>query len=172
MSNTAPPFRISFELTTDDMVDYLRVAQKRLNSIALAAAVLGMLYGAYLAWLGDVAFGAVLAVMAASLLLVSATRYADRLRAKSIGKRLIGTQATFTIDDGGIDSSTAVGSAHISWGVVDNFMEGAQTIVLRRRRMTLLWLPKRALGEPAEREAALKFIRAHATPAATNQSAR
>lgn len=170
MSNTAPPFHISFELTTDDMVEYLRVAQKRLNTIAVVAALLGVLYGAYLAWLGDVLFGVVLAAMAAILFLVSATRYVDRLRAKSIGKRLIGTQATFSIDKSGIDSSTAVGSARIPWGNVDSFVEGPHTIVLRRKRLTLLWLPKRAMGEPAERDAALKFIRAHAAPAATNRA--
>jgi hypothetical protein len=103
----------------------------------------------------------VLVAMGAFLILVSATRYADRLRARSVGKRIIGTQATITFDDGGIASSTAGGSGHASWAAVDNIMESPETLVLRRGRLTKLWLPKRALGTPAERDALLDYIRAH-----------
>lgn len=164
MSNAAPPFSTTFELTTDDLVDYLQVAQKTLNTIGMAAGILGIFYGAYLAWLGEAALGAVLAVMGAFLFLVSATRYADRLRARSIGKRIVGTQATFTIDEGGIDSSTAIGRAHVSWSGLDNLLESPQVVVLRRGRRTVLWLPTRAMGSPVERDAMLDFIRAHAGP--------
>lgn len=161
MTNTEPPFTVTFELTTEDLVDYLRVAQKSLNTIGMAAGVVGMLYGAYMAWTGDVVVGGVLVAMGAFLILVSATRYADRLRARSVGKRIIGTQATITFDDGGIASSTAGGSGHASWAAVDNIMESPETLVLRRGRLTKLWLPKRALGTPAERDAMLDYIRAH-----------
>ncbi|HEY8135283.1 MAG TPA: YcxB family protein [Candidatus Limnocylindrales bacterium] len=161
MTNTEPPFTVTFELTTEDLVDYLRVAQKSLNTIGMAAGVVGMLYGAYMAWTGDVVVGGVLVAMGAFLILVSATRYADRLRARSVGKRIIGTQATITFDDGGIASSTAGGSGHASWAAVDNIMESPETLVLRRGRLTKLWLPKRALGTPAERDALLDYIRAH-----------
>jgi hypothetical protein len=159
--NTQPPFTVTFELSTEDLVDYLRVAQKSLNTIGMAAGVVGMLYGAYMAWTGDVVVGGVLVAMGAFLILVSATRYADRLRARSVGKRIIGTQATITFDDGGIASSTASGSGHASWAAVDNIMESPETLVLRRGRLTKLWLPKRALGTPAERDAMLDYIRAH-----------
>jgi hypothetical protein len=159
--NTQPPFTVTFELTTEDLVDYLRVAQKSLNTIGMAAGLVGILYGAYMAWTGDVVVGGVLVAMGAFLILVSATRYADRLRARSVGKRIIGTQATITFDDGGIASSTAGGSGHASWAAVDNIMESPETLVLRRGRLTKLWLPKRALGTPAERDAMLDYIRAH-----------
>lgn len=161
MSNTEPPFTVTFELTTEDLVDYLRVAQRSLNTIGMTAGVLGMIYGAYLAWTGDVAVGAVLLAMGAFLFLISATRYADRLRARSVGKRIIGTQATLTFDEGGIASSTAAGSGHASWASVDNILEGPETLVLRRGRLTKLWLPKRALGSSAEGAATLDFVRAH-----------
>ncbi|MEA2676913.1 MAG: hypothetical protein QOJ81_1054 [Chloroflexota bacterium] len=163
MTNTTPPFTNTFELTTDDLVDYLRVAQRTLNSIGMAAGIAGMAYGAYLGWQGDIPLGGVLAAMGAFLFLISATRYADRLRARSIGRRIIGTQATFSIDEGGIDSNTVAGHAHASWAVVDNVMESPEMIVLRRGRMTVLWMPKRAMGSPAERDATLEFIRAHVT---------
>ena len=173
MSNSAPPFTTTFELTTNDLVDYLQVAQKTLNTIGMAAGILGIVYGAYLAWLGEVALGAVLALMGVFLFLVSATRYADRLRASSIGKRIVGTQATFTVDDGGIDSSTAAGRTHVSWARVDNLMESPQVMVLRRGRTTVLWLPTRAMGTPAERDAMVDFIRTHVAPSdATRKTAR
>ena len=161
MINTQPPFTVTFELTTEDLVDYLRVAQRSLNTIGTWAGVVGMLYGAYMAWTGDVVVGGVLVAMGAFLILVSATRYADRLRARSVGKRIIGTQATLTFDEGGIVSSTAGGSGHASWAAVDNIIEGPETLVLRRGRLTKIWLPKRALGTGAERDALLDFIRAH-----------
>jgi YcxB-like protein len=165
VSNTDPPFTVTFELTTEDLVDYLRVAQRSLNTIGMAAGALGVIYGAYLAWTGDVVVGAVLLAMGVLLFLISATRYADRLRARSVGKRIIGTQATLTFDEGGITSSTAAGSGHASWASVDNILESPETLVLRRGRLTKLWLPKRALGAPAERDALLDFIRAHVSGA-------
>jgi hypothetical protein len=161
VSNTQPPYTVTFELTTEDLVDYLRVAQRSLNTIGMAAGVVGLLYGAYLAWTGDVVVGAVLLAMGMFLFLVSATRHADRLRARSVGKRIIGTQATLTFDEGGIASSTAAGSGHASWASVDNILESPETLVLRRGRLTKLWLPKRALGSTAESAATLDFVRAH-----------
>ncbi len=158
---TEPPFTDTFEITTEDMVNYLRVAQKTLNSIGMGAGVVGALYGAYLAYLGDLVVGAVLIVMGAFLFLASATRFMDRLRARSVGKRVIGTQAKFTVSDDGIDSDTVAGNAHLSWSQSDNVVESDETILLRRGRLTICWIPTRAMGSPAERDAQLEFIRAH-----------
>ncbi len=163
--STTPPFNVSFQITTDDLVDYLRVAQRTLNSIGMGAGIVGALYGIYLAYLGDVTLGAVLVGMGAFLFLVSATRYADRLRANSIGKRVIGTQANYTIDDGGIDSDTVAGKAHVTWSAADNYLESAAVIVLRRGKMTVTWLPTRAMGSAAERAAMLDFIHSHVASA-------
>ncbi|MEP7360381.1 MAG: YcxB family protein [Chloroflexota bacterium] len=159
--STEPPFTDSFQITRDDMVDYLRVAQRTLNTIGMGAGIVGALYGIYLAYLGDTALGIVLLVMGAFLFLASATRYMDRLRAASIGKRIIGTQATLTVGDSGIDSDTVAGNAHVSWSQADNVVESPQTIVLRRGRLTICWIPTRAMGLPAERDAQLEYIRAH-----------
>jgi hypothetical protein len=161
VTNNAPPFTVSFELTTEDLVDYLRVAQKGLNSVGIAAGVIGILYGAYLAWTGSVTLGAVLGGMGAFMFLVSATRHADRLRARSAGKRIIGTQSTFTIDESGIAASTAGGTGHAPWASVDNIVESPRVVVLRRGRATKIWLPKRALGSAEESESLLRFVRAH-----------
>jgi hypothetical protein len=159
--STAPPFTDTFEITREDMVDYLRVVQKTLNTIGMGAGILGALYGAYLAYLGDTALGIVLIVMGALLFLASATRYMDRLRAASIGKRVVGTPATFTVSNAGIDSSTVAGNAHVSWSQADNVVESPATIVLRRGRLTICWIPTRAMGSPAERDAQLAYIREH-----------
>jgi hypothetical protein len=163
VTDSLPPFTVRYELRTEDLVDYLRLAQKNLNNIGIGAGLLGLLYGAYLAWGGDAVLGAVLAAMGAFLIVVSATRYADRLRARSVGRRIIGTQATLTFDEGGIASSTAGGIGHASWAAVDNILESPETIVLRRGKLTKIWLPKRALGSPEESATILEFIRAHVT---------
>lgn len=164
MSDPGPPFTISFELKRDDLVDYLRLVQKNLNKIAVGAGLVGILYGAYMAWSSsDVVPGAVLAAMGAFLILVSVTPYADRLRARTVGKRIIGTQQTFTIDEGGISSSAAGGTGRAAWSTVDNVLESAETLVLRRGRLTKIWMPKRALGTPEEADPILEFIRAHVT---------
>ena len=163
MTDTQPPFNVTFELTRDDLVNYLRLVQRNLNSIGIGAGLIGVGYGAYLAWSADITPGAVLAAMGAFLILVSATPYADRLRARTSGKRVIGTQATFTIDEGGISSSNSRGSGHASWASVDNIVESPETIVLRLGKRTKIWLPKRALGSPEESDAILEFIRDHVT---------
>ena len=161
MTDTQPPFDVSYEIQAEDLVDYLRLAQRNLNNIGVGAGFVGILYGAYLAWSSDVVLGAVLAAMGAFLIIVSATRHADRLRARSVGRRIIGTQATLTFDEGGIASSSAGGTGHASWASVDNVLESPQTLVLRRGKLTKIWLPKRALGSPDESAAILEFIRAH-----------
>ncbi|MEP7379219.1 MAG: YcxB family protein [Chloroflexota bacterium] len=165
--STTPPFNVSFQVTTEDLVDYLRVAQRTLNSVGMGAGIVGALYGIYLGYLGDAALGAVLVGLGAFLFLVSATRYADRLRARSIGHRVIGTQATYAIDDGGIDSNTVAGKAHVTWSAADNYLQSPAIIVLRRGKMTVTWLPTRAMGLPAERDAVLAFIRSHVGPQTT-----
>lgn len=163
MTDSQPPYTVRFEIGTEDLVDYMRLAQRQLNTIGIGAGTVGMLYGAYMAWTSDVGVGAVMVAMGAFLILISATRFADRLRARSIGRRIIGTQATISFDEGGIDSSTAGGPGHASWATVDNILESPETLVLRRGRLTKVWLPKRALGTPAESDAILEFIRAHVT---------
>ena len=163
MSRT-PPFTDTLDLTTDDLVDYLRVAQLRLNNIGMAAGVIGVLYGIYLAIIGEVALGGVLVVMGIGLFLASATRFMDRLRASSIGKKIVGTKAVFVVSDAGIDSTTVAGKAHIPWSASDNVSESDRVIVLRRGRTTVVWLPKRTMGTPAEADAQLDFIRAHVSP--------
>jgi hypothetical protein len=164
--STAPPFSFSFELTTQDVVDYLRVAQKTVNNVGIGAGIIGVLYGISLGYLGDVALGIVLIVMAVFLLLASATSYMDRLRARSVGKRIVGTRASYTIDEGGIDSTTVAGQRHVPWSDADNVLEGSAVIIVRRARTTIAWLPKRAMGSPAERDALLEFIRAQVGPQA------
>ena len=157
-------FQLTFELTTQDVVDYLRVAQRVLNNVGMGAAIVGVLYGIYLAAYGDVVLGGVLVAMAVFLFLASATPYMDRLRARSIGKRIVGTRASYTIDEGGIESITVAGKRHVPWSAADNLNEGPAVIILRRARATIVWLPKRAMGSPAEQDALLEFIRAHYGP--------
>jgi hypothetical protein len=161
VTDAGPPFNVRYEIHAEDLVDYLRLAQKNLNNIGIGAGMLGVLYGSYIAWTGDAVLGAVLAAMGAFLIIVSATRHADRLRARSVGRRIIGTQATLTFDEGGIASSSAGGTGHASWASVDNVLESAETLVLRRGKLTKIWLPKRALGSPGEAAPILEFIRAH-----------
>jgi hypothetical protein len=156
-----PPFTDTLELKTDDLVDYLRVAQRTLNGVGMGGGVVGVLYGVYLASIGEVALSGVLVVMGIVLFLASATRFMDRLRASSIGKKIVGTKATFVVGDNGIDSTTIAGKTHIAWSSSDNVAESDRVIVLRRGRVTVVWLPKRAMGTDAEREAQLEFIRGH-----------
>ena len=161
------PYHLTFELTTQDVVDYLRVAQRVLNYVGMGAGVVGVLYGIYLAAYGDVVLGGVLVAMAVLLFLASATPYMDRLRARSIGRRIVGTRASYTIDESGIESTTVAGTRLVPWSAADNLNEGSGVIILRRARATIVWLPKRAMGSPAEQEALLAFIRAHVGPHAS-----
>ena len=161
---TTPPFTVSFQITLEDLVDYLRVTQRTLNNLGMGAGLVGAVYGIYLAYLGDAALGAVLLVMGVFLFLASATPYLDRVRARPIAKRIAGTQATFVMDEGGISSDTFAGKSHITWNAADRTAESPDVIVLRRGRNSVMWLPTRAMGSPDERDALLAFIRAHVGP--------
>ena len=163
---SGPPFRGTFEISVEDMVDYLRVAQRTLNIFGVGASVVGAAYGVYVASHGDIPLGVVMVAMGTFLLAASATRFFDRFRARRVGKRILGTTASFVIDEGGIDSNTVAGQAHFPWSAADNISESAQVMILRRGRMTVVWMPKRAFGAPAERDALLAFVRAHVGAAA------
>ncbi|HUP83934.1 MAG TPA: YcxB family protein [Candidatus Limnocylindria bacterium] len=161
-----PPFTVTFEVGTDDIVDYLQLAQKRLNAVGMGAGSLALLYGFWIAVQGDPLLGAVMSLMGGLLLVGSATRYADRLRARTIGRRIVGTQVAFSIGEGGIESTSGTIRRNAAWSTVDNVLESDSMIVLRRGRLTVVWLPKRAMGSPEQRDAALEFIRSHvAAPA-------
>jgi hypothetical protein len=156
-----PPFNVSFVVTAEDLVDYLQLAQRRINAVGIGAGSLALLYGFWIAVQGDAALGAVMSVMGGLLLLGSATRWADRLRARTIGRRIVGTAVTLVVDEGGIASTSGSSQRHAAWDTVDNILESDALIVLRRGRLTVVWLPKRAMGSPDERDATVAFIRAH-----------
>ena len=121
--------------------------------------IIGALYGAYLAYLGDTALGVVLIVMGAFLFLASATRYMDRCGAVHRQARH-GTPATFTV-------VTSASTPHRRGQCPRLLVAGRQRHRepaddrAPSRPVTVCWIPTRAMGSAAERDAQLAFIRAH-----------
>ena len=154
-----PPYQVTFVITTEDLVDYLRVVQRTLNMFAAAAGAVGIIGSLIVAVLVDPVSAVVLLLVGGFLLLSASTRYFDRWRARRQGRSVIGTNATFTISKAGIEARTGTGTGHISWPDVTRVSESSAMLVLMRDRLTLGWLPKRALGPDPRREQVLAFIR-------------
>ena len=160
MSDEAgPPYRVEFVVTTDDLVEYLRLAQKTLNTVGVVGGLLAAITGLLFAYFGDVALGAGGVVIGLIWLLFAGTTYVDRWRVGRQARSIIGTSAGFVLDASGIDVQGATGTGHVPWSTVTRVLESSTTVILKRDRLTLAWLPKRVLGSSAHPEEVLSFIR-------------
>lgn len=157
-----PPWNVSFTISVDDVVGYLRIAQANLNLVGSAIAIgliaLGILVTAFA---NDTFTGAFLMIAGVAFYAFGNTDYFDRWRVRRVGRSILGTEASFTIDEAGIASVNATGSGRMPWGAITEFKENKQVLVFRRDRINAAWIPKRAFASAEELTAVKDFIDAH-----------
>ncbi len=161
MPTTSPTFHVSFEITVDDFVAYLRLLQLRLNTIGVVLGLVVMGIGATLAVLTLDAFTGVWTFAVGLILVIAAgTDFMDRWRVRRSAKSLIGSKASFKFDDEGIDAETVSGSGNVPWSSVTELKRNDRVLIIKRDRIPLVWIPLRAFSTAEDEEAFEFFIRA------------
>ena len=151
-----PPYRIEFEITRDDLVDYLRLAQRTLNAVGVVGAVVAFSVAVLLVVFDEIPFGLLIAGLGLFWMISAGTPIVDRLRAGRVGRSIIGTPASFVVGEAGLEVVTATGSGHIPWSAITRVVEGPKMVFLKRDRLLVAWLPKRATSDEV-----LAYIRAN-----------
>jgi hypothetical protein len=142
---------VAFTITVDDLVGYVRVAQKNLNLVGSAIAIALIAAGILVTALAnDTLSGAMLMIVGVSFYAFGNTDYFDRWRVRRIGRNVLGTDVSFTIDDTGIASVNASGSGRIPWSAITDVKESSRVIVFRRDGRNAAWLPKRVFASEQE----------------------
>ena len=90
--------------------------------------------------------------------LAAQTRYFDRWRARRHLRSLLGTRATFEMDDSGVLVETVTISGHIPWSAVTELRANDRILVLMRDRVPVAWIPASAFSSAAELDQVVAFM--------------
>ncbi len=116
MSHEQPRYKLTFAITVDGLVDFLRWRQRRLNRVGaiLALAMLGVNVLLLLAGF-PLLFLLLLSIPGFVLLIAAVTPWFDRWRVRRYARSLVGSTASFGIGPTGIHSDTGGMSGDIEW---------------------------------------------------------
>jgi hypothetical protein len=157
-----PTYRVSFTVTVDDVVAYLRLAQRTLNLIGAVLGLFGIVVGIVSGLaLADAVTGVWLVVLGLVIFAGATTEFLDRWRARRVARSILGTESIFTFDETGIAAQTVTGSGRVPWSAVTELKKNDRLMLIRRDRLMVAWIPTRAFGSAEEQTAVEALIRNH-----------
>ena len=157
---SGPPFRVTFTATVDDIVAFVRLLQRRLNLIGISLGLAVMTVGGIVAVLAQDPFtGAWTFVVGVLFLLLSGTEFLDRWRVKRSAKSLIGSDFAYQFDHKGVSVIPPTETGRVSWAEVSEIVDNERVLILKRGRMPVVWVPKRAFASADEAVAVAEFAR-------------
>ena len=161
-SSASSSHSISFTISVDDIVVYLRLLQRRLNTIGVILGLVVMGIGSVLAIItNDAVTGVWTFAIGAIFVALAGTEFLDRWRVKRSAKSLINSKASFTFSDNGIDADTVSGSGHVPWSNVTELKRDQRVMIVMGGRAPVCWIPARAFATAADADALADFIAGH-----------
>jgi hypothetical protein len=160
MSPEKPRYQVTFPITVDGLVDFLRWRQRTLNLVGAILAI-GMLgVNALLLLAGfPLLFVLLLSIPGLVLLVTAVTPWFDRWRVRRYARSLLGSTASFGIGPTGIHSETGGVTGDIEWSSVTGVVDTGKVVVISRDRMAVAWIPNSAFASDAERHEVVSYIR-------------
>ena len=156
------PIKVSFTITVEDLVVYLRLLQRRLNTIGVLLGIAVMGFGAIIATITSDPFTGVWTLgIGALLVFFAGTEFLDRWRVRRAGRSLIDSEASFVFDDEGISADTVTGTGKVAWAAVTQLLSNDRVLVVKRDRVPVVWIPTRAFSTPEEVVTLVEFIEGH-----------
>lgn len=157
-----PSYSVKFTITVDDLVGYLRLQQTTLNRIGTGLGLVSLALGAVFAifdsdLVAALGFGAIGLVF----LFSGSTEVVDRWRVRRGARSIVGSTASYLFDDVGIKSDKFEGSGRIPWTDITDMRHNDRVLVVKRDRVAVAWVPKRAFASTAEAAEVEDFIRGH-----------
>jgi hypothetical protein len=161
-SSASASHSISFTISVDDVVAYLRLLQRRLNTIGVILGLVVMGIGSVLAIItNDAVTGVWTFAIGALFVALAGTEFLDRWRVKRSAKSLISSKASFVFRDNGIDADTVSGSGHVPWSNVTELKRDQRVMIVMGGRVPVCWIPARAFATAADADALADFISSH-----------
>jgi len=153
---------ISFTISVDDVVAYLRLLQRRLNTIGVILGIVIMGIGSVLAVItNDASTGVWTFAIGALFVVLAGTEFLDRWRVKRSARSLIQSKASFSFTDAGIDADTVSGSGHVPWSNVTALKRDQRVMIVMGGRVPVCWIPARAFATAADADALAEYIETH-----------
>ena len=150
---------ITFTITVDDVVVYLRLLQRRLNTIGVALGIVIMGIGSVLAVItNDALTGVWTFAIGAVFVVLAGTEFLDRWRVKRSARSLIQSKASFSFTDNGIDADTVSGSGHVPWSNVTELKRDQRVMIIMGGRAPVCWIPTRAFATAADADTLADYI--------------
>jgi hypothetical protein len=162
MSEDAQRYELQFEITVDDVVDFLRLDQRTLNAAGAIGGVALVAVGIVFIFLaGDVLFGLLSILLGAGWVALAQTTYFDRWRSSRQAKEIIGHTIRLSIGDAGIGVSANGKRTPVEWASATGVKDDERIVIVARNRQPGLWIPARAFASADQRAAVIDYMRAH-----------
>lgn len=157
-----PSYSVKFTVRVDDVVAYLRFQQTRLNRIGTALGLVALALGAVFAiFAADLVSALGFGLIGLVFLFSGSTEVVDRWRVRRGARSIVGSTPSYVFDDTGIRSNTFEGSGRIPWTEITDMRQNERVLVVKRDRLAVVWIPKRAFASAAEAAEVEDFIRGH-----------
>jgi hypothetical protein len=157
---SGPPFTVSFTATVDDIVAFVRLLQRRLNMIGIGLGLAVMTIGGVVAIMAQDPFTGVWTfVVGLTFVLLSGTEFLDRWRVRRSAKSLIDSDFSYLIDQKGVSVVPPTETGRVSWSEISDVVENERVLILKRGRVPVVWVPKRAFASADEAAAIAEYIR-------------
>lgn len=157
---SGPPYRVNFIITADDVVAFVRLLQRRLNTIGVILGLSVMTVGGIIGLLArDPLTGVWTFLVGLVFVVLSSTEFLDRWRIRRGAKSLVGATGSFVIDGRGITADPPTDAGPVPWSDVTDVVENERVLIVKRGRTPIVWIPKRALGTVEQAAELSAYIR-------------
>lgn len=151
-------YDISFQVTEDDLVNYVRLMQRTTNLVGTGLGIAAGGVGVYILLTGDPVVGLINLVLGLVILTFARTPVLDRLRIRRVAKRIVGTSARFQVAASGLDVDNAGFHGHVAWSTVTGTRANDKIICLMSGGTSQGWMPAAAVGSAEEQAEFLEFV--------------
>jgi hypothetical protein len=160
MSPEQARYQLTFAITVDGLVDFLRWRQRRLNLVGAILAVAMLAVNVLLLVAGfPLLFVLLLSIPGLVLLIAAVMPWFDRWRVRRYARSLLGATANFGIGPTGIQSDRGGMTGDMEWSSVTGIVDTGKVVVVSRDRMPMAWIPNSAFASHAERREIVAYMR-------------
>jgi type IV secretory pathway TrbD component len=160
-----PPFRISYTVSVDGLVDAARLAhsgtRNKILLLAAAAAVVGLVFLV----LSPTGSGLLLVFFGVVMTLLIVLRAPERRFVARRAGPVVGTPVRLVVDVDGIEATTPAASGRLAWSGLTDVRADDRSLVFLGGRVLASWAPADAFGSPERREEIVAFARARISAA-------
>jgi len=153
-------YEFEFEITLDDLVDFLRLDQKVLNATGAIGGLAMIAVGVvFIVGSGDLIFGLLSMLLGLGWIGLSHTRHFDRWRTGRQARAIIGRKVRLSVGKTGIEVTSNETETKVDWSGATGVKDDERMVIVARQRRPALWIPTRAFASADQRAEAIAYMR-------------